>query len=575
MILQSFHILLISLVCIFWGLPVVMITHSTRSGAAINTEKIILSFFTGLSLISLFAAWLCLWVPLTWTLLMMGSSLPFFLSIFILRKYGYRALFKRSASTRKKNRLDVLLFTVVSIVLFLLLGSNPPSMIDTDLYHLQIVRWNHEYGTVPGLANLYLRYGFYSNWLSMISLFILPFKNENFLYLNITLGIWFLLFLMQRLSFHLQRYFDSKDSRLFSWIYLFVTILLMAEWGLFRVNASSTSYDFIAAVIILMALLLITEDLISGHFSAQANLLPLLIISASAPFFKQTSAAIIGVVFVYLLATRKSKFMFLFFTILILLFIPPFFYRNYVQTGFPLYPYTAFAWGTPDWQVPLNMTDRISRFISLGNKYFDQPLPAIDPPSSFQWMKSWFIYIPKLDKLFVVLALTGLPVFFFYARKKLRKKTGLVYIYASCWLALCLWFLLFPAPRFAYGYLLFLASFPLSFVATRFLNQNFISVSLYILTACIIFYGAGKWNKNNSIAPANTNNPEISKVTINHSIYNLPIRSSGNPDLRCSYSPLPCLYETNPYLEQRGDNLKKGFRMNNNIDSAFIINYGY
>jgi hypothetical protein len=576
MLQQFFHIFLISMVCITWGLPVIMLSQSNKNNTAINAKEIIISFFTGLSLISLFAAWICLWLPVTWIAFIVATILPLLFTIVLFKRTNTRLLFNIPVSFAKKKKLILTIFIILSLVLFLVLGSNSPVMTDTDLYHLQIVRWNQEYGTVPGLANLYPRYGFYSNWLSLISLFALPFKNENYLYLNITVSTWFLLFLMQKLSFHLQRYNEYKENKIFSWTYIFIIILMFAEWGLFRINSSSTSYDFIVCCLTLIILLGVTENITSGSLAVSPGLIPLIIIAASVPFFKLSGIAIILTVFVYLLVTRKNKFSYLAFAFLILLYTIPFLYRNYIQTGYPLYPYTIVSWGAPDWQVPLQMTERISRFISLNNKYFNQPIPQAEwTHSSFQWIKSWFTHIPLTDQLIILLTVLGLPVFIFYAKKSFQKNWKALSIYITCCLALLIWFILSPDPRFAYGYLLFTGCFPLSFLAAKVLSPKLISVSLSILGIFIIVYGAGKFTTKNIIAPVNVISPELSSVKINYSNYNIPKKVNETTGIRCYYSPLPCIYEINPYLEQRGDSLKQGFRMRKNIDSVFINNYSY
>src|SRR5260221_5712713 len=98
MLQQLLHIIFISVVCIIWGLPVILIAHSKKNNLTIHREEIILSFFTGLSIISLFAAWVCLLFPLIWTIAAIATTLPLVLSIILIKKNAVQFLyFKRSS----------------------------------------------------------------------------------------------------------------------------------------------------------------------------------------------------------------------------------------------------------------------------------------------------------------------------------------------------------------------------------------------------------------------------------------------------------------------------------------------
>jgi hypothetical protein len=573
MVQQFLYTLIISAVCITWGLPVILL-QSKKNNSLINSEEIILAFFTGLSILSLFAAWTCLFFPLKWTLAAGATFVPLLLTIILLRKKKVRLTHFKSGIFFNSINITLLVFVLISIFLFLALDSNTSTMRDTGLYHLQIIRWNHEYGTVHGLANLDFRYGFYSNWFSLISLFLLPFKNENFLFLNITSGIWFLLFLVQRVSFHLQRYRITKTNSILTWMYTLIIAISFAEWELFRQNASSTSYDFIVTILTLILLLTITEDFIST--TPRKNLIPLLILASSVPFFKLSGAPVLFIVLIYLLCTRKEKKFYLTFISILVVFAIPFVYRNYIQSGYPVYPYTFFSSGSPDWQVPLQMTKKIGSFISLYNKYLNQQIPVNEwTHPSFDWMWHWFANIPVTSRAIIVLALIGVPVLFFQAKNIMKSKLGIISIYSACWASLLLWFISSPDPRFAYAYLLFIIAVPFSLIAAKILNSRLILFLYAASVVGILIYSLNKIYPNQLISPEQILIPQTNSTVINNKTYNLITRSNETTDRRCNYCTLPCIYEINPYLEQRGNSLKDGFRMTKDIDPIFIINYKY
>ena len=55
----------------------------------------------------------------------------------------------------------------------LTLNAGPTVMDDTDSYHIQMVKWIQEFGSVPGIANLHLRFGLihpgYLDWIVILS----------------------------------------------------------------------------------------------------------------------------------------------------------------------------------------------------------------------------------------------------------------------------------------------------------------------------------------------------------------------------------------------------------------------
>jgi hypothetical protein len=55
-----------------------------------------------------------------------------------------------------------------------LIPMGPVSCNDTDLYHLQSIKWIHQNPLPLGLANLHGRFGFNSSWFSLASIIELP-----------------------------------------------------------------------------------------------------------------------------------------------------------------------------------------------------------------------------------------------------------------------------------------------------------------------------------------------------------------------------------------------------------------
>ncbi|HVZ57642.1 MAG TPA: hypothetical protein VG870_13345, partial [Chitinophagaceae bacterium] len=283
MLQQLLYFLYCSLVCLAWGLPVVQLG---KTGQAAKPRPgpldLILGFFCGLALTSLLAALLSLVFPLRPYLLGALTLVPAAWTV-----AGWGKAVRSDAPPARHftvpvTALGYLGFLGLVAALLFTLASRPPVMEDMDLYHLQIIRWNQEFGTVPGLANLYLRYGFYSNWLYDVAFFALPFRQENFLYLNLTLAIWFTGFLLNRLHAYMQLP-PTRQHRFLAGLALLVLLFCLAEWKLIRGSSRSTSYDFAVAVFALVFLLLATESLLQPGSRRPAALPAMLLLAAAAP----------------------------------------------------------------------------------------------------------------------------------------------------------------------------------------------------------------------------------------------------------------------------------------------------
>ena len=191
--LQSlFYFILISTFCIIWGLPIFLYNGNQKQNIRLTFEEIIFSFLIGLIFISVFSSWVSLFSPVRFFTLLLFTLPLLFFEIFWLRKKTWIV----DLSFSRQLKTAELLFLIAGFLLFTFLCIGKPTLEDTDLYHVQNIKWIYEYGTIPGLANLYLRNGFYSNWFHLISIFHLPFSNHNFIYVNYTFVIWIFFFML-------------------------------------------------------------------------------------------------------------------------------------------------------------------------------------------------------------------------------------------------------------------------------------------------------------------------------------------------------------------------------------------
>ena len=267
------------------------------------------------------------------------------LSFFISKGENIQFIF-RSRPAEDQLTISLVLFLFVGVFLFVLLSALQPVNGDTQIYHLQIIQWQNRYKVVPGVANLYPRFGLGSNWFNLISLFYWPiFKNENFTYLNAGFVIWFFIWLFSKWHFYFQKR-DTVNFQPLSAFYFLLLIYCMFDWQLYRDSANSTNYDFAvnAFTIIICSFFIegVATDKSRNEFSFIALLFTLCAIS-----FKLSGIFLLLFIFYHVLISwRTVKWIFAIVTgVLVLL---PVLIKNYIITGYPLFP-SPLSINAPDW----------------------------------------------------------------------------------------------------------------------------------------------------------------------------------------------------------------------------------
>lgn len=572
------HTILISIICITWGLPAYIFFKKYPSESfwfdkTLNFLTFL--FFSGLLTISLFSSWLILFKPLTFDYLLFSSI---FIALFCIFRYRKELNDAAERLTKINTRFSTPgIFTVVSILLFLMLGTLKPVNPDTQLYHLQIIRWTNEYGIVPGMANIYPRLGLGSNWFNLISFFHIPsFNHQNFTFLNTTVTIWFLLWLMNK-WYHYVSSLQNKNNRILALLYFLLAVYFLFDWQLFRDTANSTAYDFIVTILIIFCLSYYIDKILRNEI-LQKHSLYFIFTLLSVITFKLSGIFIFVFIFYAFINERSTN---LFFKTLILsaVILTPVLIKNYITTGYILYP-SLLSVDNPDWQMPADMARQFKEYIINSNRYYNHQFGSIDTleKNHFNWIPFWFNGILLKHKLLIGLSLTSLLLFFFDPLKSISI-TKLRQFILGIWVMISGWFFVAPDPRFAFGFLLFAAFLPLSFWLGNKLPVKIYQIMFVILAAGILVYGFSKSNylvekTTHFVFPVENDSPRSSELKIHEILFNEPQIINKNWNNRCFFTPLPCISEKNPYLQPRGNDLSDGFIMKK-PDSNFIKHYNY
>lgn len=556
--LLLYHIL-VSLICTLTGLLL-------YDWIGVKEERPFVFYpLTGLAVVSLVAQLVALFLPVN--VLVLAS----FSAILLLRCLARRSLvirfFQHLFLWIKQCSPVSLLLMAGSWWLVLALNAGPTMMDDTESYHIQMVKWIHAYGTVPGLANLHARYGFNSSWFSAIS-FFLPFSSPLNFYtaLNGLLSVWLGSYLLVLLPFFNRRKGHAAKQPAYG--FLLALFFTLACWPLIRGNAATANYDFITTLVVFV---LFAETVVKGDkekgvrfreewllwpvylFTIRITNYPLLLLSGYAAWW---------------LVRERSWRTTLLLAGLGLGLVIPFLCRNFLLSGYPFYPAKQLAFFNVDWKVDEKIVDALLSFIKnfnrVNNAYLD--ISTTNQLTFPAWIPVWFRYLFGYDKLLLVPGLLGFGLSFYKFRSRFGKPTR--YFILCLLLQLLSWFFLAPDPRFVYGCLLagvfLLGTIVQGKTASLF---NFIRPSLATVSLSLFLFGFAllKISRSpeyrNFVLPYTLPQPPVNRVSIDGLQFYIPEKMGTNWNARCYATDLPCLYQVNPLLRARGPLLRDGFRV--------------
>lgn len=449
-------------------------------------------------------------------------------------------------------------------LMILLFNAGPTRMDDTDSYHIQMIKWIQEYGTVPGIANLHERFGFNSSWFSSSALFLFAGKNTlSFTALNGVVSLWLCIYIISRIGTHRQ----TSLKGLLPWSIIFV--LTLACWPMIRGNPATTNYDFITTLVILV--LFVQQFQASPHtrFHAEMLIWPIYLCTVRVinyPLLLLTIYSLIQ------LLTHKEGKKLLVFSFLSLALVIPFISRNIIVSGYPFFPAPYFDFLTVDWKADKQMMVRLNEFIKYFNRVNVHYLP-IETTRSLNfpdWTLSWYKYLFTYDKPILISGVSGIILTGVFHRRMLKPAGTIGYLFFFTFiLQLLSWFFIAPDPRFVYGILLcglFLLLLLMIKVIPVIVPTAFSpKYILWFFSLFLLSYTGIKMLRSselrNPIKPIALPIPPVKVYKTNGIDLNIPEKLPFNWNPRCYGTDLPCLYEIDPKLEARGNSISDGFRL--------------
>ena len=493
-----------------------------------------------------------------------------FLPITIYTKFGILGLLiLLSIIKRKSTKFSIpkikisaslILFFIVWAII-LLINAGPTMMDDTESYHIQSIKWIKEYGSVPGIVNLHVRFGFNSSWFSSVALFSFSSKTTGgFTVMNSVISVWLCYWFIEKFN-----QFRKENNVQGAFAILSIFIVSLVIWSLIKGNAATTNYDFITTFIVLI---FFTEVFFSEKTSPSIEWIiwPVYLLTVRLINFPLLLLSLFA--FILFMKQQQHRRLLLPLAYCFLL-IFPFTIRSIIISGYPFYPATFFNFTNVDWKADPHITERFLEFIKYYNRvsttYFDiEQTKALGSA----WVSAWFQHLFLFDKILVLAGFTGIlftGIKLFIQKNNYSKSiiTGLMILW------LISWFIIAPDPRFVYGILLFgtflLAYHLISFIKDPGSIRFSLNALIILMIAGLSYYLVSKPLKQkeyrNWISPLQLPQPPVKEFVIDGIIFRIPASINNNWNARCYGTELPCLYEIDPRLKMRGKKISNGFHL--------------
>jgi hypothetical protein len=281
------------------------------------------------------------------------------------------------------------LLTMLGIILYQ--SALPTKIHDMGAYYLQTLQWMQKFGAVRGLANLYPALGLGSAWHSLLCIFQLP-GLPPFYALNGTLI--FTIFLWLFFQFLAQPKHPNQNAIIampkLQKIYLTAYGILLFPLAFLYLTAPSPDLPLLVFTPLLLYFLVLDTNSLNPAISL---LIACFLFAIKPPALLAIGLGALAVLHSFeifkpqtlsqkIITTRKSWLqkikLFAFKLTLIIFFLAPVIGKNWLQTGYPLYPMgnIALHFGVqmeaPKWQVPADWNQAYrSGIIAWG--YSDKP----------------------------------------------------------------------------------------------------------------------------------------------------------------------------------------------------------
>jgi len=457
-----------------------------------------------------------------------------------------------------------LAFTPLIIATFIFSLSEIQSF-DTGLYHAQFIQWMEKHKTVPGLAWIHTRFAFNSHFHLLSALFSfssLDLKNSSltplvFYPLN---SFFFLMFAFRSIVKIAQ---GLRSRSLF--IAVQYAALLFCSFALFGSKLQSPIPDSIVCILTLYVFLYFLEKFEYSRSWTPHQLIILLLVLI-LPTFK-LSAGLIVLMILPLMWTKSLKQL-VTIGVLAAIITIPYFVRNTIISGYPLYAIPSLDLVDVNWKIPaenaLMENDIIKAWARIPYRNYQEVLAL---PLK-EWLPQWWeIYAYDLIKHILEVSLISpliLLLVFLFRRKERFNKIAI--IFGVLIVNLVFWFLSAPDPRFAWGFLLIMYALTLASLAkllTFHRSEYLIGVGIFFFMYKSLWYTSNDWHQllsKDSLAEIRYYPKQIPRASVKlFDAGTFPLWTPTRDDGRCYNAAVPCSPAPLSKVRMRGKDLDAGF----------------
>lgn len=320
---------------------------------------------------------------------------------------------------------------------------------DTNIYHAAAIRIYEEYGLVKGIGNLQLHYAYNSSYLAFASIFSMKWLLGSSL--HTTTG--FLETVMCLYAFHGLRAFRQHKEHVADMMR--IGILLYTLVNVTRSMSPATDY-----ATMFFALFIITAWC-ENFYEKGSELTVYCLLTVAAVFaatlkFSSCLLVLIGLYPAWCLIREKRWK-----EIGICLFggcviLCPFLVRNYLISGWLLYPFEGIDLFKVPWKIPLEYLVHDADQIKVwGRCLYD--VEKVDMPL-YEWLPVWWEHQFRYEKMFLggVLLGTALQLLMvgmrLYRKQKIRPQMAVLHL--AVWGNVLVWFLVAPFIRYGLAFLI-------------------------------------------------------------------------------------------------------------------------
>ncbi len=319
---------------------------------------------------------------------------------------------------------------------------------DTNIYHAQMIRIYEEYGVIKGMGNLQLHFGYNSAYLAFASVFSL-----NWLFgqsVHATTGFFEAAFCIY--AFHRLKDFGQHKRHMADMMcvgILFYVLIIL-------VRSMSPATDFATMLLTLYVITAWCENAEGGKDIRTYAFLSVVAVLVTTYKFSAGFLVLIAIYPAVLLIKEKRWREILVYLTCGLLTLLPFLVRNYLISGWLLYPFNGIDLFSAEWKVPepylLVDSDQIKVW---GRCLFD--IEKVDWPVH-RWLPVWWEAQERYAQMFMGAVVIGgvlLLLQFVHAFVKKQKiHWDVVALLGAVMCSIALWFLMAPFIRYGLAFLL-------------------------------------------------------------------------------------------------------------------------